>query len=231
MTVSTSATSRLDVGAQVGLGEDDDRVGAALPGQRHVALDPADVQVLVERRDEEEHVDVGGDHLLGGLVPGLLSAEGRPAREDGLDGARSAPAGTVVRDPVADGGQVGGRVGGMAEPAADVGPHLALLAEEDVRAPVLDRDAAGAKAGVGVRLEGSARASPQPRDAMFTRDLLSRKGQRYGRRRADSAEEWCSKRSQLGAAPGGCSISRHHLSASFGRLRVTHTLAATAAQR
>ena len=42
----------------------------------------------------------------------------------------------------------------MAEPAADVGPHLALLAEEDIYAPVLDRDAAGAKAGIGVRLKG-----------------------------------------------------------------------------
>jgi hypothetical protein len=41
----------------------------------------------------------------------------------------------------------------MAEPAADLGPHLALLGEEDVCAPVLDRDAAGAKAAIGVLLE------------------------------------------------------------------------------
>ena len=41
----------------------------------------------------------------------------------------------------------------MPEPAADAGPHLALLGEEDICAPVLDRDTAGAKAGVGMLLE------------------------------------------------------------------------------
>src|SRR4029079_6663653 len=117
--------------------------------------------------------------------------------------------GPVVRHPVTDGGKVGGRVGGVAEPAADLGPHLAFLGEEDVRAPVLDRDAAGAKAGVGVGVElvGEGRApaggwvvwawvGPQRRDAMFTQDLLSRDGQRYGRRRPDSAAGMCVMRSQ-----------------------------------
>jgi hypothetical protein len=41
----------------------------------------------------------------------------------------------------------------MAEPAANAGPHLAALREEDVCAPVLDRHAAGAQAGVGMWLE------------------------------------------------------------------------------
>jgi hypothetical protein len=49
---------------QVGLVEDDDRADLARPGHREVALDAAQVEVVVEAGDEQGHVDVGGHDLL-----------------------------------------------------------------------------------------------------------------------------------------------------------------------
>ena len=55
---------RLDVGAEIGLGQDDDRGGAALPAQGQVPLEAAGIEVAVEARGQEDDVDVRGDDLL-----------------------------------------------------------------------------------------------------------------------------------------------------------------------
>ena len=54
----------VDVVGEVGLVEDDDRRDAARPGDRQVALDAPEVEVVVEARDEQRDVDVGGHDLL-----------------------------------------------------------------------------------------------------------------------------------------------------------------------
>ena len=88
---------RLGVLGQVELRQHDRRVGAALPRQREVALEPARVQVAVEGHDEEHRVDVRGQDLLDRLVAGGAADERRAPWQDGLD----QPVG--VGDPVADG--------------------------------------------------------------------------------------------------------------------------------
>ena len=69
----------LEVVGDVGLVEDDDRADAARPGDGQVALQPAQVEVVVEARDDEGDVDVGRDDLLVGQVAGA-SAGSNPRR-------------------------------------------------------------------------------------------------------------------------------------------------------
>ena len=120
--IATDSTSRarLDVVAEIRLREDDDGLGAALPAERQVPLEPADVQVAVEARGQEDDVDVRGDDLLDRLavVVGRHPRELRPPRQHGLDHG-----GLGRRDghPVADRGQVAALVGRMAKPAGELG--------------------------------------------------------------------------------------------------------------
>ena len=76
-------------GVEVGLRQHDHGPRAALPREDEVALEPAQVEVLVHRRDEEADVDVRREHLLLGRLPGRLAGELREARQDGGDRART----------------------------------------------------------------------------------------------------------------------------------------------
>jgi hypothetical protein len=86
-----------DVVAQVGLGQDDDRRGPAAPGDREVALDPAEPRVTGERVDHQDDVDVGRDDLGRRRPAGDRAHEGAPP---GQDLGRELAA---QRDPVAHG--------------------------------------------------------------------------------------------------------------------------------
>lgn len=140
----------LDVVAEVGLRQQDHRLGAALPGGREVALEAARVEVVRERGRQEGDVDVGGEHLLLGAVPGGLARDRAAACQHGVDDGASALLGRVVGDPVADGGQVGAGLARVEpEPAGGLGPALVVVrGEEDVGAAVLGRDAPGLEARV-----------------------------------------------------------------------------------
>ena len=50
--------------AQVGLGQQHDRHGAALPGDGEVPFQPAQVEIPVQRHAHEQRVQVGRDDLL-----------------------------------------------------------------------------------------------------------------------------------------------------------------------
>ena len=76
----------VDVLGDVGLGQNDDRLGAGLPRQHEFALEAADVDALAgERLHDEDDVGVGDEHLLVGLLAGVLAHERARARQDGLD--------------------------------------------------------------------------------------------------------------------------------------------------
>ena len=137
----------VEVVGEVALRQHDRRLGAALPGHHEIALQPARVEVVPERGDEEDDVDVGGDDLLVGLGPRDLARELRPAREDGMDqsGRKS--------DPVADGGIVGPARRARAEPRRDLRALLAALGVDGVGAAVLHGDARGDETGRRVRFE------------------------------------------------------------------------------
>ena len=83
---------RLGLGLEVGLREEDHRLRAALERERHVALEDERVELLPERRGDEDDVDVRGDDLLAHRPdPGVRRRaphERRPAREHGLDRRR-----------------------------------------------------------------------------------------------------------------------------------------------
>ena len=132
----------VEVGREVGLVQDDHRRRAAFPGGGQVALEPADAEVaLVEAHDEEGHVDVGHEHLLGHLREGRLPRELAPARQDDVD----LP--VADADPVAD-DRVLSRLGGMAKPSGDLHQDVRGLGRDLPDAAVLDRDAAGLEAVV-----------------------------------------------------------------------------------
>ena len=98
----------VDVVGQVGLVEDDDRGDLARPRDREVALDPAQVEVVVEPGDEQGDVDVGGHDLLvveAACRAGCASAAIRlNTLRRGRTAAMTSPA--SERDPVADGREV-----------------------------------------------------------------------------------------------------------------------------
>jgi hypothetical protein len=89
---------------EVGFREDDHRLRAALPRERQVALETAEVEILVHRRDDEDDVDVGAQHLLLRGLPGGLAGELRAPRKDGTDGACVLAGTGVDGDPVPDDG-------------------------------------------------------------------------------------------------------------------------------
>ena len=134
--------SAVEVGREVGLVEDDHGRRAAFPGGGQVALEPADAEVpLVEAHDEEGHVDVGHQHLLGHLREGRLARELAPARQDDVD----LP--VADADPVADDRELS-RLGGMAKPPGDLHQDVLGLGRDLPGAAVLDRDASGLEAVV-----------------------------------------------------------------------------------
>ena len=145
-----------DVVAEIGLRQDDDRRGAALPTQRQVSLEPPDVEVAVEAGGQEDDVDVRGDDLLDRLAVGGRGhpRELRPAGHDRLDERPLGPVRIRDGDPVADRGQVAALAGGMAKPAGELGRAVrAVVRVDDVGAPVLDGDARGLEAVGGERGE------------------------------------------------------------------------------
>ena len=147
---STRGQGRLGVFGQVGLGQHDDRLGAAVPGDRNVALEPAQVQVAVERRDDKDDVEVGADDLRLGAPAGGLPDQRAPTRQHGLD-HHIAGLARFDGHPVTDrreGGRASARL--EAEAAADGCPNLAAGTQQLVEAAILGDDPGRRAAGRGM---------------------------------------------------------------------------------
>src|SRR5262249_19560764 len=133
-------------------GQQHDRLRAALPREREVALDAPDVVVRVEAADDEDDVDVGSDDLrlrLAALGGRALANERAPPREDGRDRRAILVLPSGDRDPVADRGMLVG----VPQPAGDLRATLAVLRVDDVLASVLDRRPRGDETVLLVREE------------------------------------------------------------------------------
>ena len=98
---------RRDVLVEIDLRHDDDGVGPALPGGRQVPLETPRVQVVAERGDDEDGVDVRRDDLLL-RGPDAGARERRPARQNGVDRRAAVTVRRSERGPVTDRRQVGG---------------------------------------------------------------------------------------------------------------------------
>lgn len=112
---------------QVSLGEQDVRPGATLPGDREHPLQAVQVGSLGQRDDQEEHVDVGSQHLPASVAPAGASLDAGSPGQDGAHRPR-----LVEQDPIAGGRRgvdagahrsVLGTVSGVDEAAATIGPE------------------------------------------------------------------------------------------------------------
>ena len=114
---------------EVRLRQEDERVGAAVPRGGEIALEPTRLEVAPAVGDEEDGVDIGGDHLLLGQ-PRLLARETRPARQDCANDAAVLARDGVEGDPVP-------------RHRVSRGVQGAVRREQDHGAALLHRDAAG----------------------------------------------------------------------------------------
>ena len=121
------AAAGIDVGAQVGLVEQHDREGPALPGEDERPLDPPGVEVPVEAHHQEDRVHVGGQHLGDGAVPGRASDEGGAPGQQRLDDRPLSRLERAQGHPVADGGQARGPARLVAQAPGHGGDGLTLL--------------------------------------------------------------------------------------------------------
>lgn len=129
--------------AGVGFVEDKDGSRAAFPGEAEVAFEAAGVEFAIERSDEEERVDVGGDDLFCGFFAGGFAGELGAAGEEAVnDGAVFAGA-DLREEPIADGGESGALMGGMAEFSGEFAPGFAGFGIETVEAASFFGDTRG----------------------------------------------------------------------------------------
>ncbi len=125
----------------------------ALPRGGEIALDPARIQVGVQRGDHKGDVDIGGDDLQTPQAVGRPAHESRAARQDGMDGGGSFYQIQRERHPVADGGMA--CLPGLVKQAAgSLGPQLSLIGGDQVAIASLNDDAPGAVARARVWREG-----------------------------------------------------------------------------
>jgi len=95
----------LRIRADIGLVEHEDRTSAAVEDGIDVALEAAQVEVGVQRRDDEHLVDVGREHLSLHCGPRGLAAQARAPRERVHDVRRPGAVARPEAHPVTDGGE------------------------------------------------------------------------------------------------------------------------------
>ena len=162
---------------QVGLRKDDDRLGAALPGDREVALEAPQVEIEVEGDDDEDDIDIRADDLGLGPVAGRLADDRGAPGQDRVD--RGVVGAAIDGDPVADRREDRRIAAGVVpEAAGDRRAPLAGGRPHDVRAAILGHDSGrlAPDRGVGSMVGSERRRPPQ---------LIER---RHGHRSANSLE-------------------------------------------
>ena len=131
-----------DIRAEVGLRQDDDRLGAALPGGRQIPLEPAQAEVIVEAAEQEDQIDVGSENLVDRVAIGGLAGDRTSPPEDGVDPGPAVIRPATQADPVADRGQDAADRSLVIERAGYLGPDGAVLGPDGVDAAMLRRHAA-----------------------------------------------------------------------------------------
>ena len=141
--------SAVHVGAEIGLRQQHDRLRAALPAERQVPLDAAEIEVVVEPRDDEHDVDVRGEHLRLGLVERRLADERAASRQHGVNRPAAFVGTCGDGEPVAHGGMLSF----MTELSRRLHAELTELGVDDVVDSVLHGRARGHEAVLLVRPE------------------------------------------------------------------------------
>ena len=142
----------------VGLAQHDDGTRAALPRQHELALEAAHVEALARKRlHDEDHVDVGDEHLLVGLLTGVLARKRARAGQDRLDDGEVVALGSRDRDPVAH-DRTAPLAVGLYQVRRRFDADLSRLGGDHGHASVDARQPPGCHSGVGERLEERALA-------------------------------------------------------------------------
>jgi len=95
--------NRRYVGAEIRLGQENDRRGSAFARHQQVPLEATQVEVGIESHHDEDDVDVRCDHLLAGDVARPAARERAAPRQHG-DDDRAMRVPLPHDDPVAHGG-------------------------------------------------------------------------------------------------------------------------------
>jgi hypothetical protein len=130
-----------EVGREIRLRQDHDGRGSALARHEQIPFEPARAEIGVEPHDHEDHVDVGGHHLLVGDLTGHLPREAAPPRQHRHDVAVSGLATLAHDDPVADRRELGPARGVVLQPSGGGHLQLAVLDIHPVDVVELDRHA------------------------------------------------------------------------------------------
>ena len=109
-----------------------------------IALQPAQVEVGVERGDQKGDVHVGRNHLGAALWAASLADEGGPAGQDGVDEGSGFAGARFEGDPVT-GDRPACFRGSPEQGAGGASVDLALRRGEPIAAALLDDDPAGLK--------------------------------------------------------------------------------------
>ena len=136
------ADMRGQVWREIGLGEKNDRRGAALARHQQVPFETTRIVVAIESHDDEDDVDIGGNDLLAGWLASRAPREGGAPRED-ADDDRLILWTLTNGDPVADGRQLRTTAGTMLQPSRGDGIHFAVFDVDAKDLVELDRDAPG----------------------------------------------------------------------------------------
>jgi len=143
---------------EVGLVEQNHRLGATAGGQGQKAFDAAQLEVEIEVSDQDEDVDVGGDDLLlchstdyrlpathlsqpSATRDGRLSHKATPSGQHGFHRDLGRASLSRHSDPVADNGQIDTSGYLVPETARETCLELALLTVGQVVIPLSGRDA------------------------------------------------------------------------------------------
>src|SRR5262249_2121893 len=113
----------------------------ALPRDGQISLDSPRVEILIERGDQKESVNVRADDLLFGPGAFGLAHEFAAAWQHGMDQSFVFAFDRSQRDPVADCGKSGAPLALVPQPSGDFGQYLALRGINAVELIVFKRDA------------------------------------------------------------------------------------------
>ena len=126
---------------------------APLARQRQEALDPPQIEIAVERIDDEDRVDVRRNDLIVGDRPRRLADESSPAGQHRLDQGRSVAGRQPQRDEIAHGRQVRSHRRLVVEATRYLRAVLRRSGGDLVSSPVLDQDTSGGQTSCGMGLE------------------------------------------------------------------------------
>src|SRR5262249_53706195 len=129
--------------AQITLVQHQDRLDMGSRSGGQVTLEASRVQVAVERSNQEQGVEIGGDDLFVNFVAGDLAGELVEPGQHGVDHRLLVVRGLAQDYPIADGREIRPVAGFVPQAAADRSPAFAPFGVEAIQFLVFRTDPAG----------------------------------------------------------------------------------------